>query len=115
MARATRGTKGRKKHKKWLKLAKGATYRRSKIIKAARNTAERGLKYAYVARRLQKRRFRALWIARLNAAVRPLGLSYSRFIAGLKKHQIELDRKILAEMAITDPAGFAAVAQRAAQ
>jgi large subunit ribosomal protein L20 len=114
MARAKRGTKGRTKHKKWLKLAKGAHYRRSKIIKAARNTAERGLKHAYRARRLNKRQFRALWIARLNAAVRPVGLSYSRFIAGLKKHKIELDRKILADLAITDPAGFAAVAKQAA-
>ncbi|MCA9548743.1 MAG: 50S ribosomal protein L20 [Myxococcales bacterium] len=113
MARATRGTKGRRRHKKWLKLAKGAFGRRSKIIKSAKATAEKGLQYAYVARRLNKRNYRSLWIQRINAAVRQHGLSYSRFIAGLKRANIELDRKILADVAIHDPKTMAALCAQA--
>jgi len=113
MARATRGTKGRRRHKKWLKLAKGAFGRRSKIIKSAKATAEKGLQYAYVARRLNKRNYRRLWIQRINAAVRQHGLSYSRFIAGLKRANIELDRKILADVAIHDPKTMAALCAQA--
>jgi large subunit ribosomal protein L20 len=113
MARATRGTKGRRRHKKWLKLAKGAFGRRSKIIKSAKATAEKGLQYAYVARRLNKRNYRRLWIQRINAAVRSHGLNYSRFIAGLKRANIELDRKILADVAIHDPKTMAALCAQA--
>ncbi|MBK8013150.1 MAG: 50S ribosomal protein L20 [Deltaproteobacteria bacterium] len=103
MARARRGVKGRRRHKKWLKLARGAFGRRSKTYRAARTTAEKGLQHAYVARKLLKRDYRRLWIARINAAVRQHGLSYSRFIAALKNRGIELDRKILADVAATDP------------
>ncbi len=114
MARVKRGFKARRRHKKWLKLAKGAFGRRSNTYRAARTTAEKGLQHAYRARKKVKRDYRRLWIVRINAAVRLHGLSYSRFVAGLKKHNIELDRKILAELAVSDPAVIAAVAQRAA-
>lgn len=114
MARATRGVKGRRRHKKWLKLARGAFGRRSTIIKSAKATAEKGLQHAYVARRLNKRNYRRLWIVRINAAVRQHGTSYSRFMAGLKKHGIELDRKILADIAVHDPKTMAALVERAA-
>ena len=103
MARATRGVKGRRRHKKWLKLAKGAFGRRSKIIKAAKATAEKGLQHAYIARKLKKREYRALWIQRINAGARQNGLSYSRFMAGLRRREVEIDRKILADLAIHDP------------
>lgn len=109
MARATRGVKGRRRHKKWLKLAKGAFGRRSKIYKSAKATAEKGLQHAYKARRLNKRHYRRLWIVRINAAVRIHGLNYSRFIANLKKANIELDRKILADIAVHDPETFQAL------
>lgn len=113
MARASRGVKGHRRHKKWLKRAKGAFGRRSKIIKAAFNTAEKGLTHAYRARRLTKRNYRALWIVRINAAARQHGVNYSRLIAGLRRHSIELDRKILADLAIHDPQGMADVIARA--
>ena len=113
MARATRGVKGRRRHKKWLKLAKGAFGRRSKIIKSAKATAEKGLQHAYVARRLNKRNYRRLWIQRINAAVRMHGTTYSRFMAGLKKANIELDRKILADIAVNDPKTMAALVNQA--
>ncbi|MEQ8276125.1 MAG: 50S ribosomal protein L20 [Deltaproteobacteria bacterium] len=113
MARATRGVKGRRRHKKWLKLAKGAFGRRSTIIKSAKATAEKGLQHAYVARRLNKRNYRRLWIVRINAAVRQHGSTYSRFMAGLKKHNIEIDRKILADLAVSDPKAIAALVTQA--
>ena len=103
MARATRGVKGRRRHKKWLKLAKGAFGRRSKIIKAAKATAEKGLQHAYVARKRKKREYRALWVVRINAAARQNGLSYSRFMAGLRKRNVQVDRKMLADLAVHDP------------
>ena len=109
MARATRGVKGRRRHKKWLKLAKGAFGRRSKIIKSAKATAEKGLQHAYVSRKLNKRNYRRLWIQRINAAVRPHGMSYSQFIAALNKANVELDRKVLADIAVHDPKTFAAI------
>lgn len=109
MARATRGVKGRRRHKKWLKLAKGAFGRRSKIIKSAKATAEKGLQHAYVARKLNKRNYRRLWIQRINAAVRMHGLSYSQFMAGMKKTGVDLDRKILADIAVNDPKTMAAL------
>lgn len=107
MARVTRGFKGRRRHKKWLKLAKGAHGRRKTIYKSARATAEKGLQHAYVARRLNKRDYRSLWIQRINAAARQHGLSYSRFIAGLKAAQVEVDRKALADVAVHDPKAWA--------
>lgn len=113
MARAKRGVKGRRRHKKWLKLAKGAFGRRSKIIKSAKATAEKGLQYAYVARKLNKRNYRRLWIQRINAAVRMHGLTYSRFMAGMKKANVEIDRKILADIAINDPQSMAALCAQA--
>ena len=103
MARATRGVKGRRRHKKWLKLAKGAFGRRSTIIKAAKATAEKGLQHAYVARKLKKRSYRALWIQRINAAARQNGLSYSRLMAGLRRRDVAIDRKVLADLAVHDP------------
>lgn len=114
MARATRGVKGRRRHKKWLKLAKGAFGRRSKIIKSAKATAEKGLQHAYVARRLNKRNYRRLWIVRINAAVRQHGSTYSRFMAGLKKNNVEIDRKILADLAVSDPKAIAALVSQTA-
>lgn len=103
MARATRGVKGRRRHKKWLKLARGAFGRRSTIIKAAKATAEKGLQHAYIARKRKKREYRALWIVRINAAARQNGLSYSRLMAGLKLKNVVIDRKILAQLAVSDP------------
>mgnify|MGYP001116719630 CR=1 FL=1 len=107
MARATRGVKGRRRHKKWLKLAKGAQGRRKTIYKAARATAEKGLQHAYVSRKLNKRNYRALWIQRINAAAREHGLTYSTFMHGLKQREVELDRKALADIAVHDPKGWA--------
>jgi len=106
MARATRGFKGRRRHKKWLKLAKGAHGRRKTIYKAAKATAEKGLQHAYVARKLNKRNYRALWIQRINAAAREHGMSYSTFMHGLKKSEVELDRKALADIATSDPTAW---------
>ena len=103
MARVTRGFKGRRRHKKWLKLAKGAHGRRKNIYKAAKATAEKGLQHAYVARKLKKRNYRALWIQRINAAAREHGMSYSTFMHGLKKSEVDLDRKALADIATSDP------------
>lgn len=113
MARAKRGVKGRRRHKKWLKLAKGNTMRRRTIYKAAVETVQKGLSYAYVHRKHKKRQYRRLWIARINAAARINGLSYSRFAAGLKKHGVEIDRKILADLAINDAAAFARIVELA--
>ncbi len=113
MARAKRGVKGRRRHKKWLRLAKGNTGRRRTIYKAAVETVQKGLEYAYRDRRLKKREYRRLWIARINAGTRQHGLSYSRFIAGLKKHGVELDRKVLADLAINDAAGFGKIVELA--
>ena len=111
MARVKRGVKGRQRHKKWLKLAKGNTGRRRTIYKAAVETVQKGLEYAYRHRKHKKRDYRRLWIARINAAVRTRGTNYSRFIAGLKKHGIELDRKSLADLAIHDEAGFTRIVE----
>jgi large subunit ribosomal protein L20 len=113
MARAKRGVKGRRRHKKWIKLAKGNVGRRRTIYKAAVETVQKGLQYAYRDRRLKKRNYRQLWITRINAATRANGLSYSRFVHGLKKHNIELDRKVLADLAINDAAGFGKIVELA--
>lgn len=113
MARATRGVKGRRRHKKVLKLAKGAFGRRSKIIKSAYATVEKGLQHAYVDRKLKKRNYRALWIVRINAAARQNGLSYSRLMAGLRKKNIVIDRKMLAYIAVHDPAAMTDIVNEA--
>lgn len=111
--RVKRGFKARHRRKKILKLAKGFRGGHSKLFRTAADTVDRALNYAYRDRKVRKREFRALWIARINAAVRPHALSYSRFISGLKKSGVELDRKVLAELAVHDPQGFAQIAQMA--
>lgn len=113
MPRVKRGTKRRHRRKKILKLAKGFYIGKSKLYRAAKEAVEKSLGYAYRDRRAKKRDFRALWIQRINAAARQNDLSYSRLMAGLKKAGIALDRKVLADLAVTDPAAFAAVAQTA--
>jgi len=111
MPRAKRGTKGRQRHKKILKLAKGYVGGRRKQYRQARETVERGLVYAYRDRRVRKREFRGLWIVRINAAARAHGLSYSQLMHGLKQGGVGVDRKMLADIAARDPAGFQEFAQ----
>jgi large subunit ribosomal protein L20 len=91
-------------------MAKGFRAGRRRLYRSAREAVERALTFAYRDRKVRKREFRALWIVRINAALRPLGMSYSKFIGGLKKAEIDLDRKVLADLAIVDPQGFARVA-----
>jgi large subunit ribosomal protein L20 len=111
MPRAKRGTKGLAKHRKIRKLAKGNVGGRRKLYRQARETVEKGLTYAYRDRRQKKRDFRSLWIVRINAAARLVGLSYSQLMQGLKKGGIAMDRKMLADLAMRDPGGFNAVAE----
>ncbi|ADL51751.1 50S ribosomal protein L20 [Clostridium cellulovorans] len=106
MARVKRAMNSRKKHKKVLKLAKGYYGAKSKLFRTANETVIRALRNAYVGRRLKKRDFRKLWIARINAAARMNGLSYSRFMNGLKVAGIDMNRKMLSEIAIHDPKAF---------
>ncbi|PLX91720.1 MAG: 50S ribosomal protein L20 [Desulfuromonas sp.] len=113
MPRVKRGFKARRRRNKVLKLAKGYRGARSKLFRSAAEAVDRALNYAYRDRRVKKRDFRALWIARINAAARLNGLNYSRLVYGLKKAEIGLDRKVLAEIAVTDPAAFTAVAEKA--
>jgi large subunit ribosomal protein L20 len=113
MARVKRGVTAHAKHKKVLEQAKGFQGRRKNTIRIAKQAVEKSMQYAYRDRKNRKRTFRALWIQRLNAAVREHGLTYSRFIDGLGKAGIEVDRKVLAEMAIHEPAAFAAYVERA--
>ena len=113
--RVKRGYKARKRRQKVLKLAKGYRGGRSKLYRTAADSVDKALMYAYRDRRRRKRDFRQLWIARINAAARLNELSYSRFMHGLKLAGVELDRKVLAEMAISDPPGFAQIAKLAAQ
>ncbi len=113
MPRAKRGFKARRRRNKVLKLAKGFRGARGKLFRSATEAVDRALNYAFRDRRVKKRDFRALWIARINAASRDNGLSYSRLVFGLKKAEIGLDRKILAQLAVTDPAGFSAVVDKA--
>ena len=108
MARVKRGVTGHAKHKKVLKAAKGYYGRRKNTIRVAKQAVEKANQYAYRDRKRRKRTFRALWIQRLNAAVRPFGLTYSRFIGGLGKAGLLVDRKVLSDLAITEPAAFAA-------
>ena len=107
--RVKRGFKARKRRKKVLKLAKGYRGGRSKLFRTATDAVDKALMYAYRDRRVRKRDFRKLWIARINAAARMNNLSYSKFIHGLKLAGVELDRKVLAELAISDPSGFAQI------
>jgi large subunit ribosomal protein L20 len=100
-----------KRKKKIMRLAKGARGGRSKLFKAAKETVERGWRYAYRDRRRKKREFRRLWITRINAAARLHNLSYNRFVAGLKRAGVEIDRKILADLAVKDPAAFGELAE----
>ena len=106
MARVKKAVNARKKHKKVLKLAKGYFGAKSKQFRAANQAVMKSLAYAYVGRKRKKRDYRKLWIARINAASRQNGLSYSRFINGLKQAGVEVDRKILADMAVYDSEGF---------
>ncbi|THB80706.1 MAG: 50S ribosomal protein L20 [Desulfobacteraceae bacterium] len=111
--RVKRGFKARRRRNKVLKLAKGFRGGRSKLYRTAADSVDKALMYAYRDRRARKRDFRKLWIARINAAARMNDLSYSRFINGLKLANVELDRKVLADLAITDPAGFSQIASTA--
>ena len=113
MPRVKRGFKARQRRNKVLKLAKGFRGARSKLFRSATEAVDRSLKYAFRDRRVKKRDFRALWITRINAASRINGLSYSRMIHGLKIAGVEIDRKVLADLAVSDPAGFTELAQMA--
>ena len=109
MSRVKRGVTARARHKKVLKLAKGFRGRRGNVYRVAKEAVMKAGQYAYRDRRAKKRVFRALWIARINAAARGLGITYSQFANGLKKANIQIDRKVLAQLAISDEAGFAAI------
>jgi len=113
MPRAKRGFKARRRHNRVLKLAKGYRGAHSKLFRSAVEAVQRGLCYAYRDRKQRKRAFRRLWIIRINAAVRPYGINYSSFINGLKKSNIALDRKVLADLAIYDQAAFAQLVETA--
>ncbi len=110
MPRVKRSTKRNDRRKKILKRASGYFLTKSKLYQAAQEAVERGLKFAYIGRKQKKRQFRSLWIVRINAACKLNGMSYSTFINGLKKAGVGLDRKILADIAANDGAGFAALA-----
>ena len=110
MARVKRGFKARRRRNKVLKLAKGYRGARSKLFRSATEAVDRALNYAFRDRRVKKRDFRSLWITRINAASRLNGLSYSKFIFGLKKANVEIDRKVLADIAVSDPKGFTEIA-----
>lgn len=113
--RVKRGFKARRRRKKILKLAKGFRGGRSKLFRTAADAVDKALMYAYRDRRTRKRDFRRLWIARINAAARMNNLSYSKFMHGLKLADIGIDRKVLADLAISDPTGFSHIANMAAQ
>ena len=115
MARIKRAVNAHKKRRKYLKLAKGYWGSKSKQYRAASEQVRRSLRYAYIGRKLRKRDFRRLWITRINAAARLNGLSYSRLISGLKKQGIEVNRKMLADMAVNDAAAFTKLADMAKQ
>ena len=113
MPRVKRGTKRNDRRKKILERASGYFLTKSKLYQAAQEAVERGLKFAYTGRRQKKRQFRSLWIVRIGAAAKLNGISYSQLIHGLKLAGIELDRKILADLAVKDPAGFTALTDSA--
>ena len=111
MARVKGGLGAKKRHNRVLKLAKGYRGARSKQYRVAKQSVMRALTSSYAGRKERKRQFRQLWIARINAAARMNGLSYSKFMYGLKQAEVELNRKVLADMAVNDPAGFATLAE----
>ena len=113
MPRVKRGVTAHARHKKILKLAKGYRGRRKNVFRIAKQAVMKAGQYAYRDRRTRKRVFRQLWIARINAASRGLGITYSKFMAGLKKANIEVDRKVLADMAVNDPAAFGSIVEKA--
>ncbi len=113
MARVKRGVIAHKKHKKVLKAAKGYYNARRKVFRVAKQAVTKAGQYAYRDRRQRKRQFRALWIARINAAARQFGLSYSKFMHGLSKAEIEVDRKVLADLAVHDIQAFGVLAEKA--
>lgn len=113
MARVKRGVVARRRHKKILKQAKGYYGARSRVFRVAKQAVIKAGQYAYRDRRQRKRQFRSLWITRINAASRANGLSYSRLIAGLRKANIELDRKVLADLAVHDKVAFSAIVESA--
>ncbi len=115
MPRVTRGFKARRRRKKILKMAKGYVGGRHRLFRTATEAVDRALAYAYRDRRTKKRDFRKLWIVRIGAAAKLNGISYSRLIGGLKKADIELDRKVLANMAVLDPAAFTRVVEALGQ
>jgi large subunit ribosomal protein L20 len=112
MPRVKRGVTAHARHKKILALAKGYRGRRKNVFRIAKQAVMKAGQYAYRDRRTRKRVFRQLWIARINAASRQQGLTYSKFMAGLKKASIDIDRKMLAEMAVNDPAGFGSIVDK---
>ena len=113
MARVKRGTKRRARRKKYLKRTKGFFLTKSKLYRSAKEAVERGLKFAYSGRKQKKRQYRSLWIVRIGAAAKLNGMSYSQFIHGLKSAGVELDRKILADLAVKDPGAFKSLAEQA--
>jgi large subunit ribosomal protein L20 len=113
MPRVKRGTKRHAKRKKILERASGYYLTKSKLYRSAKESVERGLKFAYSGRKQKKRQFRSIWIVRIGAACKLNAISYSQFISGLKKAGVELDRKILADLAVKDAAGFAALCKQA--
>ena len=113
MPRVKRGTKRRAKRKRILERASGYFLTKSKLYRSAKEAVDRALKFAYSGRKQRKRQFRSLWIVRIGAAAKLNGMSYNQFISGLKLAGVELDRKILAELAVNDPAGFASLAEQA--
>jgi large subunit ribosomal protein L20 len=113
MPRVKRGTKRNDRRKKILKRASGYFLTKSKLYQAAQEAVERGLKFAYSGRKQKKRQYRSLWIVRINAAAKINGISYSQLINGLKKANVELDRKMLADIAVNDPAAFTALVGQA--
>lgn len=113
MARVKRGVQARRRHRKVLRQARGYYNARRKVYRVAKQAVIKAGQYAYRDRRVRKREFRSLWIARINAAAREHGLSYSRFMGGLKKAEVEVDRKVLADLAVRDKAAFAAIAEKA--
>jgi large subunit ribosomal protein L20 len=113
MARVKRGVQARARHKNVLDQAKGYYGARSKVFRVAKQAVIKAGQYSYRDRRQRKREFRSLWIVRINAAAREFGLSYSRFMDGLNKAQVEIDRKVLADLAVNDRAAFGALAEKA--
>ncbi|RMD97615.1 MAG: 50S ribosomal protein L20 [Deltaproteobacteria bacterium] len=113
MPRVKRGKTTHRRHKKYLKMAKGYRGARSRLYRTAREIVERSLTFSYAHRRMRKRDFRRLWITRISAAAKENGISYSRFMHGLKKAEIDLDRKILADLAVHDPQAFSHLVEQA--